>query len=64
MIFALDPGHDREAKLSPRTPRLSVEHVLLQEAKEAFHGCIVASRPDSAHRPTEFVPLQCLLEFS
>ena len=49
MVGPFDPDNDREAYLIAGGPGLAVQDVLLEQAEEAFHRCVVAGRADSAH---------------
>jgi hypothetical protein len=49
VVGALGPGHDRDAQLLAGTSWLSIEHVLLQQREEGFHGGVVGRRCDLAH---------------
>ena len=41
VVWALDPCHDGQAQLVTGSPPVPVEHVVLQESEERFHGGVV-----------------------
>lgn len=41
MVGPFDPGHDGDAELVAGGPFLPVQHVALEQAEEALHGCVV-----------------------
>ena len=52
VIGPFDPGHDGEAEVVAGGPALTVEHVLLEQCEERFHGRVVAGGTDPAARGT------------
>jgi len=46
---SLDPGDDGDAQLVSRLPGPAVQDVLLQEAEERLHGCVVTGGTDATH---------------
>ncbi len=62
-VGAFDLGDDGDAELLSGVPSASIEHVRLQQAKEARHGGVVTGRPDTAHRPDHGMTAQSVDEF-
>ena len=50
VVGPFDPGHDGDAELVAGPPAAGVEHVLLQQREERFHGGVVRRGADVAHR--------------
>ena len=59
VVDAFDPGDDLDAEVVaglPATP--PVEHVLLEQGEERFHGRVIAGGADLAHRADRLSPDQ------
>src|SRR5438270_9389160 len=64
VVGAFDPGDDRDPELVAGGPGPSVEDVVLQQAEERFHGCVVAGGTDATHRADHLVAVEGGDEFS
>ena len=51
VILGFNPGDDGEVEFFSRAPPLTIEHVLLQQSKEALHGGIVESEVQGMRKP-------------
>jgi len=49
VVGAFDPGDDREPEVLAGGPAAAVQHVVLEQGEEGFHGGVVAGG-DLAHR--------------
>ncbi len=49
VVLGFNPSDDGEVEFFFRAPPLTIEHILLQQSKEALLGGVVASSSNSTH---------------